>query len=217
MPRPGEVSLAHHGVLFLDEFPEFPRDVLEMLRQPIEDGTVTIARSAMTVCFPSNFMLVAAMNPCPCGFYGDATRECRCTPAIIQRYLGKISGPLLDRIDIHVEVPAVPFKELRDNTATESSAEIRARVERARACQHARGFYNSRMPTRLIRKHCALDAAGERTLEMAVRRLSLSARAHDRILKVSRTIADLDESAGVTAKHIAEAVQYRSLDRNYWT
>jgi magnesium chelatase family protein len=217
MPRPGEVSLAHHGVLFLDEFPEFPRDVLEMLRQPIEDGTVTIARSAMTVCFPSTFMLVAAMNPCPCGFFGDSTRECRCTPAIIQRYLGKISGPLLDRIDIHVEVPAVPFKELRDNSVAESSAEIRARVERARACQHARGFYNSRMPTRLIRKHCALDAAGERTLEMAVRRLSLSARAHDRILKVSRTIADLDEAAGVSAKHIAEAVQYRSLDRNYWS
>jgi magnesium chelatase family protein len=217
MPRPGEVSMAHHGVLFLDEFPEFPRDVLEMLRQPIEDGTVTIARSAMTVCFPSTFMLVAAMNPCPCGFFGDSSRECRCTPAIIQRYLGKISGPLLDRIDIHVEVPAVPFKELRDNTSAESSAVIRARVERARARQQARGFYNSRMPTRLIRQHCALDAAGERTLEMAVRRLSLSARAHDRILKVARTIADLGESETISAKHIAEAVQYRSLDRNYWS
>jgi len=217
MPRPGEVSLAHNGVLFLDEFPEFPRDVLEMLRQPLEDGGVTIARSAMTLCFPSRFMLVAAMNPCSCGFYGDSTRECRCTPAIIQRYLGKISGPLLDRIDIHVEVPAVPYKELRGNSAAESSDEIRARVERARAVQETRGYYNSAIPARMIRKHCALDDAGERTLEMAVRRMGLSARAHDRILKVARTVADLDESQNVTAKHLAEAVQYRSLDRNYWS
>jgi magnesium chelatase family protein len=217
MPRPGEVSLAHNGVLFLDEFPEFPRDVLEMLRQPLEDGNVTIARSNMTLCFPSTFMMVAAMNPCACGFYGDTTRECRCTPAIIQRYLGKISGPLLDRIDIHVEVPAVPYKELRDNSPAESSAGIRARVDRARSRQSARGFYNARMPSRHIRKLCALDDAGERTLEMAVRRLSLSARAHDRILKVARTIADLGESESVSAKHVAEAVQYRSLDRNYWS
>jgi magnesium chelatase family protein len=217
MPRPGEVSLAHNGVLFLDEFPEFPRDVLEMLRQPLEDGAVTIARSAMTLCFPSRFMLVAAMNPCACGFYGDSTRECRCTPAIIQRYLGKISGPLLDRIDIHVEVPAVPYKELRGNAASESSADIRVRVDRARAVQQTRGYYNSAMPSRMIRKQCALDDAGERTLEMAVRRMGLSARAHDRILKVARTVADLDESPNVTAKHLAEAVQYRSLDRNYWS
>ncbi len=217
MPRPGEVSLAHHGVLFLDEFPEFPRDVLEMLRQPLEDGCVTIARANMTLCFPSSFILVAAMNPCPCGFYGDSTRECRCTPAIIQRYLGKISGPLLDRIDIHVEVPAVPYKELRGPSASESSAEIRTRVERVRALQQARGYYNSRMPVRMIRKQCVLDDSGERTLEMAVRRMGLSARAHDRILKVARTIADLAESQTVSAKHVAEAVQYRSLDRNYWT
>ncbi|MBV8905951.1 MAG: YifB family Mg chelatase-like AAA ATPase [Acidobacteriia bacterium] len=217
MPRPGEISLAHNGVLFLDEFPEFPRDVLEALRQPIEEGNVTIARSTMTVCFPSNFMLVSAMNPCQCGFYGDAARECRCTPPMIQRYLGKISGPLLDRIDIHVEVPAVAFKELRENSNAESSADIRARVEVARGVQQKRGFYNSRMPTRLIRKYCALNDGAERTLEMAVRRLGLSARAHDRILKVARTVADLDGAETVSAKHIAEAVQYRSLDRNYWT
>jgi magnesium chelatase family protein len=215
-PRPGEVSFAHHGVLFLDEFPEFPRDVLEILRQPLEDGSVTISRSTMSLCFPSSFMLVAAMNPCRCGFYGDATRECRCTPAQIQQYLGKISGPLLDRIDIHVEVPAVPYKELRGDAPTESSADMRARVENARAIQHARGFYNSRMPSRLIRKQCALDESGERTLEMAVRRMGLSARAHDRVLKVARTIADLSQSETVSSKHLAEAVQYRSLDRNYW-
>ena len=215
-PRPGEVSLAHNGLLFLDEFPEFPRNVLELLRQPLEDSTVTIARSNMTLCFPADFTLIAAMNPCPCGFYGDSTRECRCTPAIIQRYLGKISGPLLDRIDIHIEVPAVPYKELRGDQRAESSAEIRTRVQAARAIQEARGFCNSRMPARLIRKQCSLDTAGERTLEMAVRRMSLSARAHDRLLKVARTIADLDGSDAISAKHIAEAVQYRSLDRNYW-
>jgi magnesium chelatase family protein len=217
MPRPGEASLAHNGLLFLDEFPEFPRDVLEMLRQPLEDGALTIARSAMTVRFPSSFMLVAAMNPCRCGFFGDSTRECRCTPGQIQHYLGKISGPLLDRIDIHVEVPAVPFKELRGEGQAEASESIRARVHMAREVQSARGYYNARIPAREIRKVCALDDAGERTLEMAVRRMSLSARAHDRILKVARTVADLDESAHVSAKHLAEAVQYRSLDRNYWT
>jgi magnesium chelatase family protein len=217
MPRPGEVSLAHNGILFLDEFPEFPRDVLDMLRQPLEDGCVTIARASMTLSFPSSLMLVCAMNPCRCGFLGDSTRECRCTPGQVQQYLNKISGPLLDRIDIHVEVPSVPFKELRGEPVVTSSAEIRARVERARTVQQARGQYNAHMPARVVRTLCALDDAGERTLEMAVRRMGFSARAHDRILKVARTIADLDESPEVSAKHVAEAVQYRSLDRNYWT
>jgi magnesium chelatase family protein len=216
-PRPGEVSLAHHGVLFLDELPEFPRNVLEMLRQPLEERSVTLARSTMTLSFPSDFILVSAMNPCPCGFFSDPTRECRCTGAIIQRYLSKVSGPLLDRIDLHVEVPAVPYKELRAKDSGVGSAEMRARVEAARAIQSGRGFYNAHIPSQLLRKFCALDDAGERTLEMAVRKMGLSARAHDRILKVSRTIADLDHSEHVSAKHLAEAVQYRSLDRNYWT
>jgi magnesium chelatase family protein len=217
IPRPGEVSLASHGLLFLDELPEFPRNVLELLRQPLEDGSVSIARASMTLSFPASFMLVAAMNPCPCGFYGDSTRECRCTGGIIQRYPSKISGPLLDRIDLHIEVPAVPYKEMRAEGGGDSSAEIRRRVERARAIQQARGFYNSRIPARVLRKLCELDDAGERTLEMAVRRMGLSARAHDRLLKVARTIADLGGSTAVAAKHVAEAVQYRSLDRNYWS
>ena len=214
-PRPGEVSLAHHGVLFLDELPEFARNVLEMLRQPLEERSVTLARSTMTLSFPASIILLASLNPCPCGNFGS-DRECRCTGGIIQRYLGKISGPLLDRIDLHIEVPALPYTELRgkDNSAT--SAEIRERVVRARAVQQARGSYNAYIPVRQLRKLCALDEAGERILEMAVRRLGLSARAHDRILKVARTIADLDSAENVTAKHLAEAVQYRSLDRVYW-
>jgi magnesium chelatase family protein len=215
-PRPGEVSLAHNGVMFLDELPEFPRNVLEQLRQPLEEGSVTLARANMTLEFPARFMLVAAMNPCPCGFYGDTTRECRCTGAIIQRYLGKISGPLLDRIDLHIEVPAVPYTELRSNGKGVTSADMRERVLRARQTQTSRGFYNAHIPHRVLRDLCALDEAGERTLEMAVRRMSLSARAHDRILKVARTVADLAGAAAVSARHVAEAVQYRSLDRNYW-
>ena len=215
-PRPGEVSLAHNGVLFLDELPEFPRNVLEQLRQPLEEGSVTLARAQMTLSFPANFMLISGMNPCPCGFYSDPTRECHCTGGIIQRYLSKISGPLLDRIDLHVEVPAVPYQELRGKDGGATSAEIRSRVESVRAVQRARGFYNADIPTRQLRKLCALDEAGERMLEMAVRRMGLSARAHDRVLKVARTIADLDGSEIVAAKHLAESVQYRSLDRNYW-
>ena len=216
-PKPGEVSLAHNGVLFLDELPEFPRNVLEMLRQPLEESSVTLARSNMTLSFPADFTLIAAMNPCPSGFFSDTTRECRCTGAIIQRYLSKVSGPLLDRIDLHVEVPAVAYKELRGKDHGVSSAQMRARVEAARGVQQQRGFYNSRIPSRLLRKLCVLDDAGERTLEMAVRRMGLSARAHDRILKVARTIADLDHAESVAAKHLAEAVQYRSLDRSYWS
>ena len=215
-PRPGEASLAHNGVLFLDELPEFPRNVLEQLRQPLEEGAVTIARANMTLTFPASFMLVAAMNPCSCGFFGDPTRDCRCTGGTIQRYLGKISGPLLDRIDLHIEVPAVPYQELRAKDGGTGSSEMRGRVAATRAIQQARGFNNSAIPVQELRKLCALDDAGERTLEMAVRKMGLSARAHDRILKVARTIADLDHTERVSAKHLAEAVQYRSLDRNYW-
>lgn len=215
-PRPGEASLAHNGVLFLDELPEFPRNVLEQLRQPLEEGAVTIARANMTLTFPARFMLVAAMNPCSCGFFGDPTRECRCTGGTIQRYLGKISGPLLDRIDLHIEVPAVPYQELRAKNGGTGSSEMRERVAETRAIQQKRGFSNSNIPVPELRKLCALDDAGERTLELAVRKMGLSARAHDRILKVARTVADLDHAERVSSKHLAEAVQYRSLDRNYW-
>ena len=222
MPRPGEVSLAHHGVLFLDELPEFDRSVLEVLRQPLEDQKVTISRAEMSFTFPASFMLAAAINPCPCGFWNDPTRECRCTPLQIQRYVGRISGPLLDRIDIHVDVPAVRFKELSNEGArAESSEEIRARVIRARERQSARFagegiFANAQMSSRHIRRFCRLEAEGERLLESAMTRLGLSARAYDRILKVSRTIADLDAAAEVRPAHVAEAVGYRSLDRTYW-
>jgi len=217
MPRPGEVSLAHNGVLFLDELPEFARNILEMLRQPLEDRSVNLARSNLTLSFPASFTLVASMNPCRCGFLGDATRECRCTGAEVQRYLGKISGPLLDRIDLHIDVPAVAYKEMRAKDGGISSAEMRERIREARSAQQRRGFYNAQIPPSVLGKLCALDEPGERTLEMAVRRMGLSARAHDRILKVARTIADLSGSENVAAKHVAEAVQYRSLDRGYWS
>ncbi len=225
IPRPGEVSLANNGVLFLDELPEFPRSVLEVMRQPLEDATVSIARAAMSLTFPARFMLAAAMNPCPCGYFGDRTRECHCTTAMIQRYVSKISGPLLDRIDIHIDVPAVNYKELRgpDGNA-ESSARIRDRVIHARQIQLNRFaaagekiYANAQMSTRHIRTYCELDAESERMLERAMQQQGLSARAHDRILKVARTIADLEGADHLGSKHIAEAIQYRTLDRTYWT
>jgi magnesium chelatase family protein len=222
VPRPGEVSLAHHGVLFLDELPEFQRNVLEVMRQPLEDGAVTISRAATSITFPARFMLAAAMNPCPCGFFGDSTRECHCSPPQIQRYVSKISGPLIDRIDIHIEVPAVKYKELRGASATEDSATVRERVLKACVLQTQRFtgekkiFSNAQMSPKLIRKHCAISEDGEKMLENAIARLGLSARAHDRILKVARTIADLDASANLETRHLAEAIQYRTLDRTYW-
>src|SRR5256714_1230467 len=224
LPRPGEVSLAHHGVLFLDELPEFDRSVLEVLRQPLEDQKVTTSRAAMSLRFPASFMLAAAMNPCPCRFWNVPTRECRCTPLQIQRYVGRISGPLLDRIDIHVDVPAVKFRELTGDPPpeTEDSAAIRQRVINARERQQQRFadegiFSNAAMTPRLIRKYCRIDSESESMLERAMARLGLSARAYDRILKVSRTIADLDDSDDIKSDHVAEAVHYRSLDRTYWT
>jgi magnesium chelatase family protein len=221
VPRPGEVSLANNGVLFLDELPEFPRNVLEVMRQPLEDGTVCIARAAMSLTFPARFMLAAAMNPCPCGYFNDRTRECHCTPPMIQRYVSKISGPLLDRIDIHIDVPAVNYKELRGGAAIEGSDQIRARVIHARDIQLQRFagqklYSNAQMSTSQIRKYCELTPDCERLLERAINQQGLSARAHDRILKVSRTIADLEGAAPIESKHIAEAIQYRTLDRTYW-
>ncbi|HEX6186966.1 MAG TPA: YifB family Mg chelatase-like AAA ATPase [Pyrinomonadaceae bacterium] len=224
VPRPGEVSLAHQGVLFLDELPEFDRSVLEVLRQPLEDQRVTISRAAMSLTFPSSFMLAAAMNPCPCGYWNDPTHECNCSPLQIQRYVGRISGPLLDRIDIHIDVPAVKFRELTGDTPpnAEDSAAIRQRVLRARQRQLERVaadgiFSNAAMSPRLIRKYCRIDSESETMLERAMARLGLSARAYDRILKVSRTIADLDDSDAIGSAHVSEAVHYRSLDRTYWT
>src|SRR4051794_8986942 len=223
IPRPGEVSLSHNGVLFLDELPEFPRNVLEVMRQPLEDGTVCIARASMSLTFPARFMLAAAMNPCPCGFHNDRTRECQCTPPMIQRYISKISGPLMDRIDIHIDVPAVNYKEMRSVSEPESSATIRDRVIRARQKQLERFssskqklYCNAQMSSRHIRSHCELSADCERLLERAMTQQGLSARAHDRILKVARTVADLENAANLEPKHIAEAIQYRSLDRTYW-
>jgi magnesium chelatase family protein len=223
IPRPGEVSLAHNGVLFLDELPEFPRNVLEVMRQPLEDGTVTIARAAMSLSFPARFMLVAAMNPCPCGYFNDRSRECHCTPMIIQRYVSKISGPLLDRIDIHIDVPSVNYRELRGGVMPESSADIRARVIRARETQLVRFgsegeriYANAQMGSREIRKYCELGTDSEHLLERAMAKQGLSARAHDRILKVARTVADLTGAESIEPGHIAEAIQYRTLDRTFW-
>jgi magnesium chelatase family protein len=220
-PRPGELSLSHHGVLFLDELAEFRRDTLEVMRQPMEDGIVTIARAARTLTFPSRFMLAAALNPCPCGFFNDGVRECVCTPHQIARYLAKISGPLLDRIDLQVEVAALRSEEIASLEPAESSALIRERVESARAVQRER-FHrgsircNADMTARHLRRYCELDPPSRRLLVQAIDRLGLSARAHDRILKVSRTIADLSGCERIESGHVAEAVQYRALDRAYF-
>jgi magnesium chelatase family protein len=217
-PRPGEVSLAHNGVLFLDELPEFRKNVLEVLRQPLEDNRITIARVMGTVTFPASVMLVAAMNPCPCGFFTDTQHECTCSPIVIQRYRSRISGPLLDRIDIHIEVPAVKYRELTDRNAGETSAAIRERVNHARDLQLARFrggtiYCNAQMGTRQLHSTCQVESGGERLLELAINRLGLSARAYTRILKVARTIADLDGGGSIQAHHLSEAIQYRSLDR----
>jgi len=222
IPRPGEVSFAHHGVLFLDELPEFKKNVLEVLRQPMEDYKVTISRSKLSLDFPANFMLVAAMNPCPCGYYTDPNKACTCTSPMIQKYMSKISGPLLDRIDIHIEVPAVKYKELSSSVKGESSDEIRQRVVKARQIQIKRFanykhiFNNADMGTKEVRKFCMLDETCTELLKNAMTKLGLSARAYDRILKVSRTIADLEGIENITPAHISEAIQYRNLDREFW-
>jgi magnesium chelatase family protein len=221
-PQPGEISLAHNGVLFLDELPEFKRTVLEVMRQPLEDRVVNISRAKFSVDYPASFMLVASMNPCPCGFYNHPEKECVCAPGVVQKYLNKISGPLLDRIDLHVEVTPVPFSELSREQMSEKSADIRSRVISARLIQserykdHKQVHCNAQMNTADLKTYCRLSNEGNTLLKNAMERLGLSARAYDRILKVARTIADLDSSGGIETNHIAEAIQYRSLDREGW-
>ena len=218
-PRPGEVSLAHHGVLFLDELPEFTKNVLENLRQPLEDGRVTISRAAMSLSYPAHFMLAAALNPCPCGHNGDPRHTCTCSPQIVQKYLSRLSGPLLDRIDIHVEVPALTYEELSGKNPGASSHTLREKVVVARQIQterftrEKRIYCNAHMEARHVRKHCDPDAASLGLLKTAIEKLGLSARAYDRILKVARTVADLDGKEIVGAQHVGEAIQYRGLDR----
>lgn len=218
IPEPGEISLAHQGVLFLDELPEFRRDCLEALRQPLEDGLIRVCRVRKSLVFPASFILVAAMNPCPCGNYLDPDKLCRCNPNKVARYMGKISGPLLDRIDIHIELPSVKYRELSDAKDGEASSEIKLRVERSRSIQRARFkeegiFYNAQMNSKLAKKYCILDEGAKELLRLAMTELGLSARAYDKVLKVSRTIADLAGTEVILAEHISEAVQYRSLDR----
>ncbi len=221
-PQPGEISLAHNGVLFLDELPEFQRTVLEVMRQPLEDRVITISRAKFTVEYPASFMLVASMNPCPCGYYNHPDKECTCTPMMRQKYMSKISGPLLDRIDIHIEVVPVPFDKLSGKEQLETSAQIRERVTKARAIQQERfadhqGVHcNAQMTSRLIRKYCVLDAECTQMIKNAMEKIGLSARAYDRILKVSRTIADLAGEPNIRPEHLAEAINYRSLDRDNW-
>lgn len=222
VPQPGEISLAHNGILFLDELPEFKRSVLEVLRQPLEDRVITIARARMSCNFPASVMLIASMNPCPCGFYNHPSRQCTCGPGMVQKYLSRISGPLLDRIDIHIEVVPVDYENLAETAPSESSAVIRERIVRAREIQSARlaaydGIHcNAQMTPAMIRRHCHLDDTGGRLLRAAMERRGLSARAYDRILKVSRTIADLDGSEGIRPDHLSEAINYRNLDREGW-
>ena len=222
MPRPGEISLAHNGVLFLDELPEFKKDALEVLRQPMEDGVVTISRVNATLTYPSSSMVVAAMNPCKCGYFGDSTRKCTCSEQQIRQYLGKISGPLLDRIDLHIEVPAVKYRDLTDGKPVEPSAEIRKRVEAARKIQENRFqgeknvHCNAQMTPKMVEEFCPLGTEESKLLKDAFHNLGLSARAHNRILKVSRTVADLKGSENIKREHLAQAIFYRSLDRKYW-
>ena len=221
-PQPGEISLAHNGVLFLDELPEFKRQVLEVMRQPMEERRVTISRAKVAVDFPASFMLIASMNPCPCGFYNHPERECTCPPGAVQKYLNKISGPLLDRIDLHVEVTPVPFSELSAMKPQENSAAIREKVLQAREIQEQRykdneGVYcNAQMSSKMLKQICVISQPGATLLKAAMEKLNLSARAYDRILKVSRTIADLSLSEDIKPEHLAEAIQYRSLDREGW-
>lgn len=223
LPKPGEISLAHNGVLFLDELPEFRRDVMEALRAPLEDGNVTVSRVAGTLTYPCSFTLIGAMNPCPCGFYGHPTKRCTCSPKAVAKYLGKISGPMLDRLDIHVEVPPVQYDELKDDgDSSETSAEIKKRVDRARQIQNKRYkdeniTCNARLTPSQLKKYCILTEDAEKVLEAAFKKMGLSGRAYDRLLKVSRTLADLDESEYIESYHIAQAIQFRSLDRKYWT
>lgn len=222
MPRPGEISLAHNGVLFLDELPEFKKDALEVLRQPMEDGVVTISRVNATLTYPSSSMVVAAMNPCKCGYFGDSTRKCTCSEQQIRQYLGKISGPLLDRIDLHIEVPAVKYRDLTGGKPAEPSSEIRKRVEAARSIQENRFrgvkniYCNAQMTPKMVEEFCRLGAEESKLLKDAFQSLGLSARAHNRILKVSRTVADLKGSENIKREHLAQAIFYRSLDRKYW-
>jgi magnesium chelatase family protein len=221
-PQPGEISLSHNGVLFLDELPEFKRTVLEVMRQPLEDRRITVSRAKFSVEYPASFMLVASMNPCPCGYYNHPAKDCVCQPGLVQKYLNRISGPLLDRIDIHLEVVPVPFKKLDDKESSEKSVHIRDRVIKARQIQEERfkeeqGVYsNAQMSSAMIRRHVELDAPGRELIKNAMEKLGLSARAYDRILKVSRTIADLDGSEAVESYHLSEAIHYRSLDRENW-
>lgn len=219
--RPGEISLAHHGVLFLDELPEYSRHTIETLRQPLEDGVITVARANATITYPANFTLIASMNPCPCGNFGSKDRECRCTPAQIHKYLSKLSGPIMDRIDIHVEVDNVSYSDLKSENKEESSSSIKERVDRAREIQikrfkNSKNFCNAKMSVPQTKKYCLLNEAGEALLRNAFEKLKLSARAHDRLLRVARTIADLEGEENILPQHIAEAIGYRSLDRKYW-